>query len=69
VQANGAISALDGGSITVQTDGDPVTCAVPGGANLSAFHVTDYVSMKCVITSNGLRLQRLQSATALYEAP
>jgi hypothetical protein len=69
VQANGTISALDGASITVQTDGDSVTCAVPQGANLSAFHVTDYVSMKCVITSDGLRLQRLQSATALYEAP
>jgi hypothetical protein len=69
VGASGTIAALASGSITVQTDGEPVTCAVPEGANLSAFHVTDYVSMKCVITSDGLRLERLQSATALYEAP
>jgi hypothetical protein len=69
VQASGTISALAPGSITVQADGDPVTCAVPDGADLSAFHVTDYVSMKCVITPDGLRLKRLQSATALYEAP
>jgi hypothetical protein len=69
VEASGTIAALASGSITVQTDGDAVTCAVPEGANLSAFHVTDYVSMKCLITPDGLRLKRLQSATALYEAP
>jgi hypothetical protein len=69
VGASGTIAALASGSITVQADGDQVMCSVPAGANLSAFHVTDYVSMKCVITSDGLRLERLQSATALYEAP
>ena len=68
VEASGTIAALASGSITVQTDSEPVTCAVPAGANLSAFRVADYVSMKCVITSDGLRLERLQSATALYEA-
>jgi hypothetical protein len=69
VEASGTISALASGSITVQADGDPVTCAVPDGADLSAFHAADYVSMKCVITPDGLRLERLRSATALYEAP
>ena len=47
---------------------EPVTCAVPDGADLSAFHVADYVAMKCVITDDGLRLNRLQSDSALWEA-
>ena len=69
VEASGTIAALASGSLTVQAGSDPVTCAVPEGAGLSAFHVTNYVSMRCVITPDGLRLKRLQSATALYEAP
>jgi hypothetical protein len=68
VLASGSIAALST-SITVQGEHDPVTCTIPDGADLSAFHVTDHVYMKCLVTPDGLRLKRLQSATALYEAP
>src|SRR5207247_1014352 len=43
VTATGSITALGDGGITVQGDGDPVTCAVPDGADLSAFAVGDHV--------------------------
>jgi hypothetical protein len=69
VLVTGHISALSTGSITVQGEDEPVTCAVPDGADLSAFHESDYVAMKCVVTDGGLRLNRLQSDSALYEAP
>jgi hypothetical protein len=71
VLVDGSIDALSAETITVQGDGDPVTCAVPEGADLSAlgFHLDDDVSMKCVHTDAGLRLKRLQSDSALYEAP
>jgi hypothetical protein len=65
----GSITALDHGQITVQGDGEPVTCAVPDGADLSAFVVGDSVTMKCVHTDAGLRLYRLQSDTASWTAP
>ena len=45
-----------------------MTCAVPDGADLSGFHVSDYVSMKCVVTDDGLRLKRLQSGSSFWEA-
>ena len=65
----GSITALGDGKITVQGDGEPVTCAVPDGANLSAFAVGDHVTMKCVHTDAGLKLYRLESETASYTAP
>jgi hypothetical protein len=67
VLAYGSIGALSATQITVDTDGGPVTCAVPEGADLSAFQVDDVVSMKCVHTASGLLLKRLQSDTALWE--
>ncbi|MGZ6727872.1 MAG: hypothetical protein ACXVFC_01000 [Gaiellaceae bacterium] len=68
VQLTGPITALADGDITVQGEHEPVTCAVPDGADLSGFHVSDYVSMKCVVTDGGLRLKRLQSDSAFWEA-
>lgn len=67
VLANGTIATLTATDISVDTDGGPVTCAVPDGADLSAFSVDDQVEMKCAQTDSGLRLLRLQSDTALWE--
>ena len=67
VLANGSIDTLTAAEITVTTDDGPVTCAVPEGADLSAFQADDDVEMKCVHTDAGLRLKRLQSDTALWE--
>jgi hypothetical protein len=69
VTVTGAITALGDGSITVQGDGDPVTCAVRADADLSEFAVGDHVTMKCVQTDAGLKLNRLESETASYTAP
>ena len=69
VYATGSITALGAGSITVQGDGEPVTCAVREDADLSDFAVGDHVSMKCVQTDAGLKLYRLESETASYTAP
>jgi hypothetical protein len=69
VYVTGSITALGDGGITVQGDGEPVTCAVPDGADLSAFAVGDHVTMKCVHTDAGLKLYRLESETASYTAP
>jgi len=68
VQLTGPVTALADGHITVQGEHEPVTCAVPDGADLSGFHVSDYVSMKCVVTDDGLRLKRLQSGSSFWEA-
>jgi hypothetical protein len=68
VLAYGSIDALTATQITVATDGGPVTCAVPEGAVLNAFHVHEAVQMKCVQTDAGLRLKRLQSDSAIWEA-
>jgi len=68
IQLTGPITALGDGNISVQGEHEPVTCAIPDGADLSAFHVADYVAMKCVVTDDGLRLKRLQSDSAFWEA-
>ena len=68
IQLTGPINALGDGNITVQGEHEPVTCAIPDGADLSPFHVADYVAMKCVVTDDGLRLKRLQSDSAFWEA-
>jgi hypothetical protein len=68
IQLTGPITALADGNITVQGEHEPVTCAIPDGADLSAFHATDYVAMKCVVTDDGLSLKRLQSSSAFWEA-
>ena len=39
---------------------NPVTCAVVPGADLSAFHVGDEVTMKCKLTASGFRLKLLE---------
>jgi len=52
--AESPVNALTATEVTV--DGDdptPITCAVREGADLSAFHVDDDVSMKCVHTDAG----------------
>jgi hypothetical protein len=67
VLAYGSIDALTATQITVATDGGPVTCAVPEGADLSAFQIHDDVQVKCVHTDAGLRLKRLQSDSAIWE--
>lgn len=67
VLVDGTIDALTTTEITVDGDDGPVTCAVPEGADLSAFNVDDDVNMKCVHSDAGLRLKRLQSDTSLWE--
>lgn len=67
VLVSGSIDVLTATEITVGTDDGPVTCAVPGGADLSAFHLDDEVYMKCVHTDAGLRLTRLQSGSTVWE--
>jgi hypothetical protein len=67
VLADGPIDALSATEITVEADDSPVTCAVPAGADLSAFQVDDDVEMKCVHTDSGLQLKRLQSDDAIWE--
>jgi hypothetical protein len=67
VLADGPILSLDATQISVDGDEAPVTCAVPEGADLSAFSVDDDVEMKCVHTDSGLLLKRLQSDTAVWE--
>jgi len=69
VLATGTITELLSDSITVQGDGDPVTCSFVEGTDLSDFEVGDEVSIKCLKTDLGLKLRRLQSETSLYEAP
>ncbi len=69
VLASGMIIDLTAESITIQGEHEPVTCAVPGGADLSDFAVNDYAAMKCLHTELGLKLERLQSENSLYEAP
>jgi hypothetical protein len=67
VLVDGPIDALSATAITVDGDAAPVTCAVPQGADLSAFNVDDDVSMTCVHVDGGLRLHRLESDTAVWE--
>jgi hypothetical protein len=67
VLADGPILSLDATQISVDGDEAPVTCAVPEGADLSAFSVDDDVEMKCMHTDSGLLLKRLQSDTAVWE--
>lgn len=69
VLATGTLTELGETTLTVQGDGDPVTCAFVEGADLSDFTVGDAVSMKCLKTELGLKLLRLQSEGSLYEAP
>jgi len=65
----GVISALSGGSISLDVDGrdDPVTCAVAPGADLSAFSVGDAVRMKCKLIGGTFTLKLLDSDSAHYE--
>lgn len=54
-------------SVDVEGHPSPVTCAVVAGADLSAFHVDDEVTMKCKLIGDGFKLKLLESATAHYE--
>ncbi len=69
VLVSGTLIELGAENLTVQGDGDPVTCSFVEGTDLSDFEVGDAVSMKCLKTELGLKLRRLQSETSLYEAP
>jgi hypothetical protein len=66
---HGTIAELGetGISIDVPERDDPVSCGVVPGANLSAFHVGDEVTMKCKLIGDGFKLKLLESATAHYE--
>jgi hypothetical protein len=62
IEVNGTITQLGDGTITVQSHGgSPVTCAVPGGVDLSAFHLQDRVEMKCADVNGTLTLSRLKT--------
>jgi hypothetical protein len=65
----GQLTELDSVHVTIDADGrdTPVTCAVAAGADLSAFHVGDQVTMKCKFVEGGFRLKLLKSDTAQYE--
>ena len=65
----GTVAELDASHVSVDADGhgDPVTCAVAPGADLTAFHVGDQVTMKCTLGDGGFRLKLLKSDTAQYE--
>jgi hypothetical protein len=65
----GTVAELDASHVSVDADGhdDPVTCAVAAGADLTAFHVGDQVTMKCTLGDGGFRLKLLKSDTAQYE--
>ncbi len=54
-------------SVDVADRDDPVTCAVVAGADLTAFHVGDAVTMKCKLIGEDFKLKLLESATAHYE--
>jgi hypothetical protein len=54
-------------SLDVADRDSPVTCAVVAGADLSAFHVGDAVTMKCKLIGDGFKVKLLESATAHYE--
>lgn len=61
VRVEGHITAFPTGGITVQSEhGSPVTCAVPAGVDLSAFHVGDRVEMRCALVNTTLTLFRLK---------
>jgi len=66
---HGTIHDVNGAQISVDVAGrdDPVACAVVAGADLSAFHVGDEVTMKCKLIGGAFKLKLLESATAHYE--
>jgi hypothetical protein len=65
----GSIASLDPAQISVDVPerDNPVSCAVVAGADLSAFHVGDDVTMKCKLIGGGFKLKLLESTTAHYE--
>ena len=66
---HGTIHDVNGAQISLDVAGrdDPVACAVVAGADLSAFHVGDEVTMKCKLIGGAFKLKLLESATAHYE--
>jgi hypothetical protein len=54
-------------SVEVEGHSSPVTCRVAEGADLSAFHVDDQVTMKCKLLDGGYLLKYLTSDTGQYE--
>jgi len=65
----GTILDVNSLHVTVSVDDhpSPVTCAVVGGADLSAFAAGDDVRMKCKLLDGGFKLKLLESETAHYE--
>jgi hypothetical protein len=66
VVADGPILTLTATQISVADADGPVTCAVPEGADLSAFQVGDEVDMECAHTDAGLVLTSLESDDASW---
>jgi hypothetical protein len=66
VVADGPILTLTATEISVADVDGPVTCAVPEGADLSAFQVGDEVDMECAHTDAGLVLTSLDSDDASW---
>jgi hypothetical protein len=66
---HGTILDVNSAQVSVDVEGhaSPVSCAVVAGADLSAFHVDDVVTMKCKLIGDGFKLKLLESATAHYE--
>jgi hypothetical protein len=62
----GTVSALDSGHVSVEVDGheEPVTCALPAGADLRGFAVGDEVTMYCWKRDGGFVLKALSSDSA-----
>jgi hypothetical protein len=61
VEVHGTITQIGGGTISVQPHGgSAVQCAVPDGADLSAFKTNDRVEMRCAMVGGKLTLVRLK---------
>ena len=59
----GTITALDDESVTVQGDGEPVTCAVPDGFDLTGHAVGDHTGMYCMKVDGVWTLKAFKSIT------
>jgi hypothetical protein len=66
---DGTIATLDANELGLDVEGrgDPVSCKVAPGADLSAFAVGDDVQLKCNLVQGSFTLKLLDSATAHYE--
>lgn len=61
VEGEGVIAALSAESISVRVGTQTLTCALPAGADLSAFAVGDEVEAECRLVDGALVLRKLES--------